>query len=227
MLGSPPGLPSTVRTSPDTHYIMTLLPQRQEERFFGGFCVCVWWMRCCCTAECLLQSRQRACLCKTELGEGRGRESRLILKPIWRPQHQKHLPHTSCHLDALGLFHGSLTTPGRSQPRLSELERPQVGDGSSLSSSTAVSSSSLSPVCSVCSMCPVFHPRPSSLPFYTLLCCPKTSPLFGWTPSPDIQPSCSAVLLSRAPRECKHHESKDGHLLFSAMPPAPGTASGP
>lgn len=41
MLGSPPGLPSTVRTSPDTHYIMTLLPQRQEERFFGGFCVCV------------------------------------------------------------------------------------------------------------------------------------------------------------------------------------------
>ena len=42
MLGSPPGLPSTVRTSPDTHCIKTLLPQRQEERFFGVFVsVCV------------------------------------------------------------------------------------------------------------------------------------------------------------------------------------------
>lgn len=55
MLGSPLGLPSTIRTSPDTHCIMTLLLQRQEARFFGGGFLCV-----CVMDEVLLYSRVSA-----------------------------------------------------------------------------------------------------------------------------------------------------------------------
>ena len=82
ILGSPPGLPSTVRTSADTHRIMTLLPQRQGARF-GGFFFFFTVMD-----EVLLYIRVSAAKwmksqpLQDRTGEGRGRESRLILKPV-------------------------------------------------------------------------------------------------------------------------------------------------